>query len=160
MDTTKPWWASVTIWGALVSLIVFVARIFGLHPDDAWSRDATDLLVNLAGAVASAVAIWGRLRATRKIGSAAGLGPRTPLWCFLLVLLAWGAAGCSPAAPYVAADNATYQAIAPEYQAYFNADPALTADQKALRQRTLDTWKLRTTQAQKAATQPATRPGN
>jgi len=53
-------------------------------------------------------------------------------------------AGC-PSVPkeYAAADQATYDAIAPEYTAYVQADPKLTQEQKDRRLRTLQTWKVR-----------------
>lgn len=57
---------------------------------------------------------------------------------FLLLLLAGCAGGPDPT--FVTASRATYEAIAPEYAAYVKADPALDAEQKARRQRTLDRW--------------------
>lgn len=74
----------------------------------------------------------------------------------LFVLLA--AAGCglkwpdgspvlpssgNPAGAYVDADRLTWNAVAPEYDAYVQGDPKLTPDQKARRRRTVDTWRLR-----------------
>jgi len=37
----------------------------------------------------------------------------------------------------------TYNAIAPEYSAYVEADPALTAEQKQRRLDTVETWRRR-----------------
>ena len=60
-----------------------------------------------------------------------------------LAILALVASSCSTAPVYMEADKATYQAIAPEYQAYVAADSKLTAAQKARRLATLASWKKR-----------------
>lgn len=62
--------------------------------------------------------------------------------------LAAAMAGCAPAASYVAAERATYDAVAPEYAAYIDADPSLDAARRSRRHRTLDTWRLRLEQAE------------
>jgi len=49
---------------------------------------------------------------------------------------------------YTAADRATYDAVAPAYKAYVDADEALDADKKKRRLRTLSTWRLRLEQAE------------
>ena len=51
--------------------------------------------------------------------------------------------GMSVADAYVDADRLTYNAIAPGYRAYVEADEKLDAPSKASRIRLLDTWKLR-----------------
>lgn len=58
--------------------------------------------------------------------------------CGLLVLLA----SCASDA-YVMADRATFDAVAPEYRAYVQADPALDEATKANRLRTIETWQER-----------------
>ena len=56
-------------------------------------------------------------------------------------------AGCAalraPAPAYVAADRATYDAVAPEYAAYVGQDPALDEEERGRRARTLATWDAR-----------------
>lgn len=59
-----------------------------------------------------------------------------------LVLLT-GCEGISVADAYVQADQLTYDAIAPSYRAYVEADEKLDAPSKASRMRLLETWKLR-----------------
>lgn len=44
---------------------------------------------------------------------------------------------------YTAADRATFDAVAPEYSAYVQADAALDEASKATRLRTIETWRLR-----------------
>jgi hypothetical protein len=62
----------------------------------------------------------------------------------LLSLLAVFATGCqtltgpTPAGAYVAADHATYDAVAPDHTNYVNADPNLSPDERARRLRTLE----------------------
>ena len=53
-------------------------------------------------------------------------------------------------ASYVEADRATYEAIAPEYRKYVEADAALADFQKDIRLQTLATWEHRLTQAEEA----------
>jgi predicted lipoprotein len=59
-----------------------------------------------------------------------------------LALLA-GCEGISVADAYVQADQLTYDAIAPSYRAYVEADEKLDAASKQSRMRLLETWKLR-----------------
>lgn len=59
------------------------------------------------------------------------------LLCSVLLL----AAGCTlPPAAFVSAERAAHDAIAPEYTAYVQADPALTQEQKDRRLRTVALW--------------------
>lgn len=55
---------------------------------------------------------------------------------------------------YTAADRATYDVIAPAYDAYVDGDAALDDDEKKTRKRTTTTWRLRLEQAETPA-QPA-----
>ena len=64
--------------------------------------------------------------------------------CALAALaLLTGCEGISVADAYVKADQLTYDAIAPGYRAYVEADEKLDAPSKASRMRLLETWKLR-----------------
>ena len=66
------------------------------------------------------------------------------------LLLTWLCAGCSGLdARYVRADRLTYEAIAPEYQAYVTRDEGLSEDQRARRLRTLAAWAARLDEAQR-----------
>jgi hypothetical protein len=66
--TTKPWWASRTIWAAVTVLAVAVLRACGV---DAASEAAglEGVLTDGAIAVAALVAILGRVAASRRIGA-------------------------------------------------------------------------------------------
>jgi hypothetical protein len=50
---------------------------------------------------------------------------------------------------YVAAERATHDAVAPEYRQYVEQDPALSAEQQARRQRTLEAWAARLDEAER-----------
>lgn len=58
------------------------------------------------------------------------------------------ATGCALNKEYVKADRLTYEAIAPAYLKYIDADPALDQEQKDRRKRTVATWKLRLDKAE------------
>lgn len=61
-----------------------------------------------------------------------------------LLLLALVPASCvGPDATYIAADRATFEAVAPEYLEYVQADESLDAAAKARRTRTIETWQKR-----------------
>jgi len=67
----------------------------------------------------------------------------------LVTFLAIAAAGCNLQKEYVKADRLTYEAIAPEYEAYVAADPKLSIEQKERHLRTVLSWKLRIDKAEK-----------
>lgn len=63
-------------------------------------------------------------------------------WENLTALLIFAACLCGCAAPasFVAAERATFKAVAPEYLDYVNADPKLDAGQKQSRRDTVQAW--------------------
>ena len=156
MHDTKPWYASLTVWGALVSVLASVLALFKIRLDEQLQADLRDWLLAAATLAGGAAALWGRLRASRRI-----LTPQTtethpqnwrmnamlPFAPILLLLPLSQSPGCSalhpPTPDYVAADRATYQAVAPEYAEYVEADPALDEEERDRRARTLDTWDAR-----------------
>src|SRR5205823_1564707 len=85
-----------------------------------------------------AVALYGRVKATRKI---AGTGPPAAPPIRLLgagigLLCVLALASCArPGQAFLSAERATYDAIAPEYENYVAADERLDAGQKARRAR-------------------------
>jgi len=58
---------------------------------------------------------------------------------------------CAPPQVYVTADRETFNAVAPEYRAYVEADANLSDVQKERRYRTIDTWQSRVEAAEGAA---------
>lgn len=76
-----------------------------------------------------------------------------------VLMLMLTAAGCCSTTDlirkeYTAADRATYEAVAPTYLQYVDADASLDSDEKKRRARTITTWRLRLEQAEKPS-QPA-----
>lgn len=67
--------------------------------------------------------------------------PMRPIMAALLLLVTCSCA--SPADAYVAADRATFDAVAPAHRRYVEADPTLDDAQKARRLAVLATWALR-----------------
>ncbi|TPQ53048.1 hypothetical protein C2U72_00035 [Prosthecomicrobium hirschii] len=70
---TKPWWASRTIIGQAMQLISIVAgALLGIQVDPATQALVVDQVTAFACAavtlVGTGITIWGRLRASRKIG--------------------------------------------------------------------------------------------
>jgi uncharacterized protein YcfL len=64
-------------------------------------------------------------------------------YLLLLLIVPLACVGCSAQKEYVKADSITYDAIAPEYGVYVDADTKLDADQKARRKRLIESWALR-----------------
>jgi len=71
----KPWWRSLGVWGNIIAILATGGGFFGftLTPDD--QRIAANVAVHGADLVIGAVALlgelaglWGRLRASRRIG--------------------------------------------------------------------------------------------
>lgn len=79
-------------------------------------------------------------------------GPALVVIAILLafVMIAMSSGGCAPTSVQSAADRATYDAIAPEYAAYVDADPTLDTARKQRRLRTLDAWRVRLEAAEQA----------
>lgn len=156
MHDTKPWYTSVTVWGAIVSVLASALSLFDVRLDAQLQADLRDWLLSAATLAGGAVALWGRLRASRRILAAGTVETRPQNWRMnaalpfapiLLLLPLSQSSGCSsfqlPSPDYVAADRATYDAVAPEYAAYVHADPSLADEEKVRRDRTVATWDAR-----------------
>lgn len=68
MNGTKGFFSSVGIWGGLIALGAGVAGIFGYAVSADDTAQLSALVDDLVAAVGGLVAIWGRIRATKKIG--------------------------------------------------------------------------------------------
>jgi len=85
MNDTQPWYLSRGVWGALVSLIAAIAAALSHNKLQILPADQDQivtLILTVAGAVGGAVALYGRLRATKQISASAGdrpaAQPRSP----------------------------------------------------------------------------------
>ena len=179
MHDTKPWYLSAGVWGAVAAAVASALSLVKVKLDVETVDRLGDWMLSAASLAASGVALYGRVRASRRIvaartaadpaaGSAgddgAHRGPnshnrrlnRLIVVALLAPAAVCGAAGCgalgrSPSQAYVAADRATYEAVAPEYATYVNDDATLDDDQRARRVRTVETWRLRIESAERAA---------
>ena len=68
MDDTKQWFASKTVWGALVAILAGLLQVCGTDLDADGQAQLADSLVSLSGIVGGLVALYGRLRADKKLG--------------------------------------------------------------------------------------------
>jgi hypothetical protein len=73
MNDTQPWYLSRGVWGALVSVLATLAAALSHNKVQILPADQDQivtLVLTLAGAIGGAVALYGRLRATKQITSA------------------------------------------------------------------------------------------
>ena len=163
MNGTKPWYQSVGVLGSIGSLISWAAAIAKYELDAQLVQDLNNWILGVFGLITTAMALWGRLRASKRIVADDPDVPRqnwrSNAWLLgglvLLVPLLGGCAGggvnpfAAPNPHYVVADRATFEAVSPEYSAYVAADANLDAEQVARRQRTVATWRKRIEEAEK-----------
>jgi hypothetical protein len=64
MVEEKPWYASKTIWGSLISVAAALAAAVGIGLDQTTQGEIADAMVQLVGAAGALFAIYGRLTAT------------------------------------------------------------------------------------------------
>lgn len=70
MYENKPWYLSKTVWGSLIAVGAAVAAGFGVIVDAGTQDEIAGYAVAIAGAVGGLVAVWGRVKAEKKIGKA------------------------------------------------------------------------------------------
>ncbi|CUW42858.1 hypothetical protein B3286c1_0152 [Brucella vulpis] len=67
MTANKSWYLSRTVWAGLVALFLSVAGLFGVATDMIDQGNMTDVLLQLATAIAGIVTVIGRIGATSRI---------------------------------------------------------------------------------------------
>ncbi len=67
MIEDKPWYLSRTVWAGLVALFISLAGAFGLVSETVDQGALTDILLQLATAIAGLIAVFGRIGATSRI---------------------------------------------------------------------------------------------
>jgi len=67
MEDTKGWWQSKTILASLVTVIVLIAGAFNYSIDAQTQEGIVELATVIVGVVSSAVAIYGRIVASKTI---------------------------------------------------------------------------------------------
>jgi hypothetical protein len=158
----KPWYASTGVWGAVVTLVGSILALRKVQLDPQLLADIRQWVLALVTLVGGGVALWGRIRATQRIGKSGSSTAALRIILLGTCALALWSAGCATTldGAFAQADRATYDAVAPEYSAYVAADPKLDDEQRARRNRTVETWRLRVEDEQRRAiaapqTQPA-----
>ncbi|HWK13119.1 MAG TPA: hypothetical protein VNS02_01880 [Rhizobiaceae bacterium] len=68
MNDQKPWYLSRTIWASLVSVMSAAAAVIGLPVSGLDNAALTDALLQAITAISGLIAIFGRMRATTRIG--------------------------------------------------------------------------------------------
>jgi 4-amino-4-deoxy-L-arabinose transferase-like glycosyltransferase len=149
----KAWYASTGVWGGLVTLVGSVLALMKVQLDPQLLDEVRQWVLSLVTLIGGAIALWGRIRATRRIGKPT----RAPTTVVLIFLGTCGvvlsSSGCTTtlADGFAQADRATYDAVAPEYAAYVAGDPKLTVEQRERRNRTVEMWRLRVQDEQQRA---------
>jgi hypothetical protein len=67
MEQNKPWYLSKTVWGGLVAVGASALGFFGYSVDAGTQDQLSDALVMGATAIGGVLAIYGRVKATKKI---------------------------------------------------------------------------------------------
>ncbi|GAA5624929.1 hypothetical protein Brsp05_00181 [Brucella sp. NBRC 12953] len=67
MIEDKPWYLSRTVWAGLVAQFLSLAGAFGLVSETVDQGALTDILLQLATAIAGLIAVFGRIGATSRI---------------------------------------------------------------------------------------------
>jgi len=67
MQEEKVWYKSLTLWGAIVTVLAALAGIFGIDIDSNTQKEVVEYLVVGASAIGGLVAAYGRIRAKARI---------------------------------------------------------------------------------------------
>lgn len=67
MDQDKNWWQSKAVWGGIIAFLAGIAGLFGIVVPEAVQGDLTTHVTALAGAIGGLIAVYGRIKAERKL---------------------------------------------------------------------------------------------
>lgn len=71
MDQTKQWYQSSAVWGGILAVLApAIAGIFHVTISTADTAQLADLLGAAGGVIGGLIAVYGRVKATKKIGTA------------------------------------------------------------------------------------------
>lgn len=65
---TKKWWESKTVWGGIVAVLAGGAGLFGVSLAAEDKVYVIDALTAIASAVGGLLAVYGRVKADKKVG--------------------------------------------------------------------------------------------
>lgn len=83
----KQWWQSKTIWGAVVVILGLIAQGFGHQISDEDQASLVNLLAQIGESAGALFAIYGRTKATAKIGAPTAPPPLPPSTSLLILAL-------------------------------------------------------------------------
>ena len=67
-DTLKHWYFSKAVWGGIIAVLAGLAGLFGFDLDADTQSKLAEHAVAIASAVGGALAIYGRVKADKKVG--------------------------------------------------------------------------------------------
>ena len=65
MEETKVWWQSLTLWGAIVTVLAALAGLFGIDIDADTQKQIIEYIILGASAIGGLIAAYGRIRAKK-----------------------------------------------------------------------------------------------
>ena len=69
LNDSQPWYASKAIWGGVLAIVLpLAATLLHVSVSDADTQEIAALLAGAGGLVGGALAIYGRIKATKTIG--------------------------------------------------------------------------------------------
>ena len=91
---TKPWYQSITLWGAIIAAVAGILNAAGVPVSDEEQRQLAEVLTHAGEVVGIGLVIWGRFRARHTLtvsGGTGGIGTGIALALALSGTLAIGA---------------------------------------------------------------------
>lgn len=67
MEESKTWYMSLTLWGAIVTVLAALAGLFGIDIDADTQKQIIEYIILGASAIGGLIAAYGRIRAKKTI---------------------------------------------------------------------------------------------
>lgn len=67
MENLKPWWQSIGVWGGVIAILAPIASVFGYVIDVEMQKTLAEWIVTAVSLVGGALALYGRIIATKKL---------------------------------------------------------------------------------------------
>ncbi len=68
MNSSKAWYQSRTIWGALIAIAASIGSTFGLMISEQEQAVISEAILQITGAIGAFIALYGRLKAEQRVG--------------------------------------------------------------------------------------------
>ena len=69
MDDSKPWWQSTGVWGGVVAVLAVGLGFFGYQISGDLQAELVETITSAIALGGGVLAIWGRIKATKTIGT-------------------------------------------------------------------------------------------